>query len=78
MSKSFSKEFAVATCKLFQMEKCCSYLASGPDGMECLKGTSLEKEIVKRRKEKSMNAMGDNCDGYNMTPERKIDEVPIL
>lgn len=64
MTKTFSKEFAVKTCKLFQLEKCCSYLACGKDEFECLKGSSLEAEIDKRRESKSMNAMGDNCKGY--------------
>lgn len=62
---SFSKEFAKKTCKLFQDEKCCSYLACGPGGFECLKDTELEKVIDKRRDEKSMNAMGDNCKGFS-------------
>lgn len=41
----------------------CSYLASGGQGFECLKGTGFQNIIERRRAEKSMIAMGDNCSG---------------
>lgn len=41
----------------------CSFLVFGPEGFGCAKTTSLEGLIRQRRAERSMNAMGDNCDG---------------
>jgi len=54
-------------CKLGQMEKCCSYLAVGAGGFECLKlSASGAAHIAIRRAEGTMVAMGDNCEGVDL------------
>ena len=54
----------------------CSYLVFSSEvrGFECAKGTELEVVILKRRAQKSMNAMGDNCSG---PPDFKVAQETI-
>lgn len=50
-------------CRLGQKAETCSFLVHGPDGWGCAKRTSLEMMILSRRANRSMTAMGDNCEG---------------
>lgn len=50
-------------CKI-QTENCCAFLIAGPDGFECTMNTSLEMTIRTRLEEGTMNATGENCDGF--------------
>ncbi len=52
------------TCKLGQGEACCAFLMMGQDGMECAKETGAEGLIRKRLDAGTMNAKGDNCEGW--------------
>lgn len=50
-------------CLMGQGALCCSYLLIGSTGACCAKGTGFQALIEKRRAEKSMLSMGDNCSG---------------
>lgn len=56
-------ERAKNICKMGQGHECCSFLTFGAGGFCCAKGSSVEPIILKRRNEKTMTAMGDNCPG---------------
>ena len=58
-----NREHVDNVCKFGEGAFTCSYLATGADGFECLKGTELEKLVDQRRAEKSIDTMGDNCSG---------------
>ena len=60
-------DYITNTCRLGQREKCCSYLAVGPGGFECLKlSPSAAAHIAVRRAAGTMVAMGDNCEGIDL------------
>jgi hypothetical protein len=59
-------EYVIETCKIGQGTDCCAFLMGGPSGMECAKGTSVEHTIRGRLQAGTMNARGDNCDGFQM------------
>jgi len=51
-------------CKIGQYYDCCAFLMMGINGLECAKNHPAAKELLdKRVEEKSMVALGDNCDG---------------
>jgi hypothetical protein len=58
-----SDEMAKTVCKTGCGKETCAYLTMGPDGWECLKGTSLEHYAAFGRLLKTMTAQGDNCPG---------------
>lgn len=60
--KPLPEGYQDAVCKFGQGSATCSFLAWG-DGLVCLKGSSLETAINRRRQEGSMVAKGDNCSG---------------
>lgn len=51
-------------CLLTQKEKTCAYLAMGPKGFMCAKGTVFQREIERRIHADTMSAKGDNCGGW--------------
>ncbi len=57
-------------CKRGKGSETCSFLAlEGGAGFVCAKGSDIESIIRRRREEKSMRALGDNCSGPpNFTP----------
>ena len=57
-------DYVKDTCKLGQGGACCAYLMGGPNGLECAKGTHIERVIATRLAAGTMNAKGDNCDGW--------------
>ena len=61
--KQLTEQTLKEVCKLGHGVKCCAFICCGPDGFECLKGTSLEAAIRQRLAAGTMNAQGDNCDG---------------
>ena len=66
MSKITNKAHVNDVCKMGQKKDCCSYLAFGYDGWQCMKESSLKTTIDARRSAGVMNAMGDNCIGYDV------------
>lgn len=64
MSSITEDKYVKDVCKVGKGENCCSYLGMGASGWECLKESSLKATIDKKREQKSMNAMSDNCDGF--------------
>ena len=50
-------------CKIGQGADCCRYIASGKDGIVCLKLTDLKETVDKRVKDGLFTATGDNCEG---------------
>lgn len=59
--------YVMDVCKLGMMEKCCSYLAVGVHGFECLKlNPAGAAHIAVRRAAGTMVAQGDNCPGVNL------------
>lgn len=50
-------------CKAGEGADCCSFLGVGGKGWMCLKKGEFEALIEKRRLEKTMVAMSDNCSG---------------
>jgi hypothetical protein len=62
--EKMDKDYAKETCKIGQGEECCAFLVMGTGGFECAKGTSLHNAINLRLAEGTMNAKGDNCEGY--------------
>ncbi len=50
-------------CKRGRRSLTCSFIGMTGDGFRCLKGSTLESEINRRRAEGSMGAKGDNCSG---------------
>ena len=59
-------EDAKRVCKIGQGNECCAYLGAGDNGLECFKTNPQLKPIIeKRMMAKTMNAMGDNCPGYD-------------
>jgi len=56
-------EYPETVCLIGQGALCCSYIVIGPDGFACAKGTGLQALIDKRRQEKTMTALSDNCSG---------------
>lgn len=66
--------YDVAVCKFGKGQATCSFLIVSGDGLQCLKGSSLESAIRQRRQEDSMGAKGDNCSGppdFQKTAEPK-------
>jgi hypothetical protein len=59
-----SQVYVEETCKLGQGEKTCAFLMMGAEGFDCAKGTSIEATIRKRLEAGTMNAKGDNCEGW--------------
>lgn len=49
-------------CKSGQGEATCSFIGCGGEYI-CLKGTEMEGTIKRRRAERTMRALGDNCSG---------------
>lgn len=60
MDEIYAKEI----CKLGMLDKCCSYLAMGQKGFECLKNSGLKSIIDERRAAGTMHAKGDNCKSF--------------
>lgn len=54
---------AGTVCHIGEGALCCRYLAGGPNGLECLKHTSLALELDLRASLGTMVARGDNCEG---------------
>lgn len=65
--ETIPKPYAIETCKLGKLDKCCRYLAVDKDGFCCLKGTSLKDTVDGRAKRNEMTALSDNCEGWNVT-----------
>lgn len=63
LPKALPKEKVDTLCLPGMGELTCSFLALGPNGLMCAKGTIIENRIVFRRNEGSMRAKGDNCSG---------------
>jgi len=62
-------------CKIGQGNECCRYLMDGPEGLECVKHTSI-KELVDRRVEDKLRVyQGDNCAGWGRGRNDKYQEV---
>lgn len=57
------EEYPDDVCLLGKGEACCSFLMLGPGGLFCGKGSAFQPILEKRRAEKSIRAMGDNCEG---------------
>ena len=57
-------DYVKNTCRIGQGAACCAYLVAGGNGLECAKGTAIELVIQARVVQRSMNALGDNCDGW--------------
>ena len=51
-------------CLLGHGEATCAFLMLGGDGFGCAKGTSAEATIRARLEAGTMNARGNNCDGW--------------
>lgn len=60
---SLTKEQVKDVCKI-QTTDCCAFLIMGGTGFECAKNTVNEPSIRARLAEKTMNAVGENCDGF--------------
>ncbi|OGM89724.1 hypothetical protein A2108_01245 [Candidatus Wolfebacteria bacterium GWA1_42_9] len=63
-----------AVCRQGEGEATCSFLARDANGPKCLKGSSMEPNIIGRRLQGSMNAKGDNCSGpphFTVTNEKQ-------
>ncbi len=58
-----SEDHLKSTCQP-GTENCCAYLTLGAGGFECAKMSSLKLSIDLRLAEGTMNAIGDNCDGW--------------
>lgn len=56
--------FVKDTCKIGQGHDCCRYLLMGAKGFECAKLSKTGALLDSRVADKSMNARGNNCDGY--------------
>jgi hypothetical protein len=69
--KPMSDEMLKKICKIGAGKECCRYLACGAGGFECLKNSSLKAIMDKRVNEGTMNAQGDNCDGFEDKKEAK-------
>lgn len=57
------KGYEDAVCKIGQDSATCSFLAWSGSGPKCLKGSSFETAINRKRQEGSGVAKGDNCSG---------------
>ena len=62
MSK-INEEHLKNVCLLGAGSLTCSYLGMGGQGFECLKRTQFQGIIDRRRAERQIRAMGDNCSG---------------
>jgi hypothetical protein len=61
---ALSEKHITEICKRGQGKLTCSYLAFGGDGFICAKNDPAVKAVIdQRRSQKTMNAMGDNCEG---------------
>lgn len=69
-----SIEHANSVCLIGKGERTCSFFSIGPDGLECLKGTSFAAVIRARQKMGTMNAKGDNCSGPPNFLPHSLDE----
>ncbi len=58
-----SKDHAKIICRLGELEKCCSYLGAGKEGLLCLKDTPFREMIIDKREAGTMGSKGDNCQG---------------
>lgn len=63
-----SNEHVKEICKVGSGSSTCSYLMMGT-GWECTKDTAFEYTINERRKQRTINAEGDNCSG---SPDFKV------
>lgn len=57
------EDYVEQTCKLGQGEDICAFLMM-TEGFECAKGTEVEPVIRQRLDLGTMNAKGDNCEGW--------------
>jgi hypothetical protein len=60
-----------SVCKLGQGKDCCRYLARDAQGFKCLKLTELRYHLDERVKRGTMNARGDNCEGWSVIQVKK-------
>jgi hypothetical protein len=72
MSTIISEDHIKDSCKLGTAE-CCAYLVMSPKGWRCAKDTAMRFQIELRLAEGSINATGDNCEGW----ERDEIQKPI-
>jgi len=66
---SVDNDYVHRVCKPGYGAATCSYIGAMAKGWICMKKTELEAQVNRRRNEKSMVAMGDNCSG---PPEFKL------
>ena len=60
---TISDEHRINVCQL-GTENCCAFLLMGVNGFECAKNSELKLAIDLRLAEGTMNATGDNCNGW--------------
>jgi len=60
---TISDEHRINVCKL-GTQNCCAYILLSVNGFECAKNSRLKLAIDLRLAEGTMNATGDNCDGW--------------
>lgn len=58
------KKHVDEVCKMGKGAECCRYLTCGPTGFNCEKHSSMAAHLDSRVKEKTINARGDNCQGW--------------
>lgn len=57
------KTHVETVCQPGQGAATCSFLMIGPEGFCCAKGTGVEPILQRRRAERDMVALSDNCGG---------------
>jgi len=58
-----NEEHRDSVCKMGKGHETCRYLTFQPEGFTCEKGGPLQVQLDARGD--TMNARGDNCDGWN-------------
>jgi hypothetical protein len=60
---AISDEHRINVCRL-GVEDCCAYILLSVNGFECAKNSEVKLAIDLRLAEGTLNATGDNCDGW--------------
>lgn len=75
MSIISDMEYIKRVCKAGSCSNCCAYLAVSTEGFCCAKEVAALKNVIDSRVAAgTMNAKGDNCQGYQ-TEKAKIPEA---